>query len=257
MLALPRDLLRRHSVVHEASHTRVVISCDVCRANKTKCSGGIPCSLCSRRGINCTFRSNIRRSKRASTGDGSTAVNASLSGNGEPVLPPSSRPENIMADNPLRIEGERLLPNEQFFLNLPIVPSKPVPASESQPLSPGMEAIYELVVAEKSSLEGAIEKSDELQEWVTKSLESYFKTFHHRWPIVHAPTFDIGTVPLSLAASVCVIGVWLQNSGKWAERFYALRVHESLLGRLIRDMVRILYPPLEGIPLIFSRLTPN
>ncbi|KAK9490960.1 hypothetical protein V1508DRAFT_423353, partial [Lipomyces doorenjongii] len=90
-----------------------------------------------------------------------------------------------------------------------------------------MEAIYELLVAEKSSLEGAVPESGELQEWVAKCLETYFKNFHLRWPIVNAPTFDVITVSLPVAASVCVIGAWLQNSAEWTERFFARRVHES------------------------------
>jgi hypothetical protein len=258
----PRDLLRRHSILHEASHTRIVVSCDACRANKTKCSGGTQCLLCTRRGIDCTFRSGLRRSKRASTSDESTTVNASVreddnNDDDESMLPTSSRPENFLADNSLRTEGELFLPNHELFLNLTIVPSKPAPTSEFQPLSPGMGAIYELLVAEKSSLEGAIQESDELKEWVAKCLETYFKNFHLRWPIFHAPTFDVITVSLPLAASVCVVGAWLQNSAKWTERLYALRVHEILLQRLLRNLVGILYSCLGGSPLIFCRLTLN
>lgn len=260
MFAL-RDLLRRHSRLHEANHRRIVVSCDACRANKTKCSGGIQCLLCARRGINCTFRSGLRRSKRASTSDGSTAVNASVreddnNDDYESKLPTSSSPENFLAENSLRTEGKAFLPNHEFFLNLKIVPSKPVPTSEFQPLSPGMEAIYEILVAAKSSLEGAIQESDEVQEWAAKCVETYLKSFHLRWPIFNAPTFDVKTVSLPLAASVFVIGAWLQNSAKWSERFYALRVHDILLQRLLHNLVGILYS-WGGSPLIFCRLTLN
>ena len=236
-----RDLLRRHSILHEASHTRIVVSCNACRANKTKCSGGTQCLLCARRGINCTFRSGLGRSKRASTRDGSTAVNASVreddnNNDDESMLPTSSTPDNFQAKTSLRTEGE-LLSNHEFLLNLKIVPSRPVPAREFQPLSPGMEAIYELLVAEKSSLEGAMQESDELRAWVAKCLETYFKSFHLRWPIFNAPTFDVITMPLHVAASICVIGAWLQNSTSWTERFCALRVHGILLQHLLRNLV--------------------
>ncbi|KAK9235801.1 hypothetical protein V1525DRAFT_251641 [Lipomyces kononenkoae] len=232
-----RELLRRHSVLHDPSHIRTVVSCDACRANKTKCSGGTQCLLCARRGINCTFRNGLRRSKRASTGDLSTIVNASVREDydNESMLPASSRPGNFLAGNSLRTEGELL--DHEWLLNLSIVPSKPVPTSQFQPLSPGMEAIYELLVAEKSSLEGAMQGSDELQEWLTKCLETYFKSFHLRWPILNAPTFDVKTVSLPLAASVCVIGAWLRNGAKRNERLFALRVHEILLQRLLHNLI--------------------
>jgi hypothetical protein len=256
----PRDVLRRHSLIHEASRTRTVVSCDACRANKTKCSGGTQCLLCARRGINCTFRSDLHRSKRASTVDGSTAVNTSVreddnNDDDESMLLTSSRPENFLAENSLRREGE-LLPNHELFLNLTIVPSKPGPTSEFQSLSPGIEAIYELLVTEKSSLEGAVQESDELQEWISTCLETYFKNFHLRWPILHAPTFDVITVSLPLTASVCVIGEWLQNSAEWTERVGALRMHEILLERLLHNLVGALLS-LGDSPLIFCRLPLN
>ena len=245
LIFVPRDLLRRHSLLHEPSHTRIVVSCDACRANKTKCSGGVQCMLCARRGINCTFRSGLRRSKRPSTSDGSTAVNTSIreddnNDDDESMLPTNSGSENSLAGNSLRTERE-LLPDHELFLNLSIVPSKPAPTNEFQPLGPGMEAIYELLLAEKSSLEGATQESDELQEWAAKCLETYFKSFHVRWPILNAPTFDVITEPLPLAASVCVIGAWLQDGTKQTERLCALRVHEILLQRLLHNLVCILY----------------
>jgi hypothetical protein len=238
----PRDVLRRHSLLHDASHTRTVVSCDACHANKTKCSGGTQCLLCERRGINCTFRGGLHRSKRAPTGDGSTAVNASIredinNDDDESMLPTNSRPENFLAENSLRRGRELLLPNHELFLNLTIVPSKPGPTSEFQSLSPGIDAIYELLVADKSSLEGAVQESDELQKWVAKCLKTYFNNFHLRWPILHAPTFDVLTVSLPLTASVCVIGSWLQNTAECTERFGALRMHEILLQRLLHNLV--------------------
>lgn len=162
---------------------------------------------------------------------------------GELMLPTSSRAETFLGENKLRTEGEPLLPNHELFLNLTIVPSKPAPRSEFQPLRHGMEAIYELLVAEMSSLEGAVQESDELLGWVAKCLETYFKNFHLRWPIFNAPSFDVITMSLPLAAAVCVIGAWLQNSAEWTERFYALRVHEILLQRFLHNLVGTFYTP--------------
>ncbi|KAK9319149.1 hypothetical protein V1517DRAFT_61441 [Lipomyces orientalis] len=237
-----KDVLRRHSLLHEAGHTRTVVSCDACRANKTKCSGGTQCLLCARRGIICAFRSGLHRPKSASTSDGTTAMNASVreddnNDDDESMLPTSSWPESSLTENSLHKEDEFFLPSHQLFLNLTIVPSKPAPTSQLQFLSPGMEGIHELLVAGDSSLETAVQVSDELQKWVAKCLETYFKDFHLRWPIFNAPTFDVKIVSLPLAASVCVIGAWLQNSAEWTERFCALRVHEILLQLLLHNLI--------------------
>ena len=89
-------------------------------------------------------------------------------------------------------------------------------------------------------LEGSIRESDELQEWVTIYLEIYLKSFHLRWPILHAPTLgmELRAMFLPLTASICVIGAWFQGSAKWTDRFYVLRVHEILLQRLLHRLVR-------------------
>ena len=154
------------------------------------------------------------------------------------MLPPSSRSEDVLAGDSLCTkEGEPCPPNHELFLNLTIVPSRPAPTSELQLLKPGIEAICELLVAETSSLEGAIHDSDELHEWLAKCLEAYLNNFHLRWPLFNAPAFDLLTAPLHLAASVCVIGVWLRNNTEWSERVCALRVHEILIQRLLHDLV--------------------
>lgn len=234
-----RDLLRRHSILHEPSHRRSVVSCDACRANKTKCSGGTQCLLCARRGINCTFQN---RPKGALANERQTATNASTNEDNnvdrnDLASPAIAKSKNPLTENDGHKEGDTLPPSVKFFQNLTIVPSTPIPTSEVRPQSPGIQAIYELLVAESPSLEGATQDSPDLEEAVTRYLETYFKNFHLRWPILHAPSFDIITASLPLAASVCVIGAF-QSSVIWTERFYAFKVHDILLRRLLHNLVR-------------------
>jgi len=243
----PRDLLRRHSNLHLASHKRIVVSCNACRANKTKCSGGTQCSLCSRRGINCTLGSDARQSKIASPSDGSTAANAPVSDNDDNDDAEESAavglwPEIDLAENRSSAEGELLASTIEFFQNLTIAPSKPASTSDfrpPKPLSFGIEAVYDLLVAERPSLEEAMGETDELPEWITKYFKAFVKNCHLRWPILSAPTFDIRTASLPLAASVCVIGASFQSSDNWTERLYALRMHDILLQHLLHKLVRI------------------
>lgn len=238
-----RDLLRRHSILHERSHTRLVVSCNACRANKTKCSGGTPCSLCTRRGINCIFRS---RPNGASTSEEPLAINASSAEEGEnyedddrnePAPLASSSRKKLLTNNTSHSQGDMLSPTVKIFQSLKIVPPRPVQTSNFHPLSHGIQAIYELLIAQQPSLEGAAQVSDELEAAVTKYFTTYSRSFHLRWPILHMPSFDVIPAPLPLAASVCVIGAF-QSSTIWSERFYTLKVHEILLQRLLHDLVR-------------------
>ncbi|KAE8555882.1 hypothetical protein EYB25_000580 [Talaromyces marneffei] len=245
-----RDLLRRHSDLHEASYQRNAVSCDACRVNKTKCSGGNPCSLCNRRGIECIYRPLLRQPKRAPQAAAIASVGENVdhhdqyhgvnAGQGtsdddddddddETTLPKRSKPENSL---------ELLQRNVKFLQNLNIVPSQPTTTSSSLS-SPGMGGIYELLVAGKVLLESAVRECSESKARVSRYIDTYIKNFHLRWPILHAPTLhnEIGTMPLPLAAAACLIGAWFQNSADWTERFYALRVHELLLERSLHSLI--------------------
>ena len=159
--------------------------------------------------------------------------------------PPSSMLEpDSLTGNANSTAEELLPPPVELFLNLTIAPSSPAPISDLQPLSSGIEAIYELLIAEQSSLEANVQESEDLRSCLARYRGSYFKSFHLRWPFLHGPTFDLATASLPLAASVCVIGAWLQSSEDLDERFYALRVHELLLQRLLYNLVSLLFPSL-------------
>lgn len=244
-----RDLLRRHSVLHEATYIRKSVSCDACRSNKTKCSGGTRCDLCKRRNIECIYRVTSRSSKLAPRAAATASVNEQIDqdhnngplddsddgdsgGNNEEAISTISRPETSL-------NRDLIQRNVKFLQNLTIVPSQL--GTTNFPLSTyGMGGIYELLIADKPSFEVALEDCEESKARVSEYIDTYIKSFHLRWPVLHAPTLDneIGTMPLPLAAAACLIGAWFQNSADWRERFYSLRVHEVLLERLLHSLVR-------------------
>ncbi|EED22985.1 hypothetical protein TSTA_064520 [Talaromyces stipitatus ATCC 10500] len=234
-----KDLLRRHASLHEASHTRMVVSCEACRANKSKCSGGTRCSRCARRGIECIYRGGPPQAKRMLRSDESEAeANASVredteheDGNDELTLLTSSTPETSLS-------WEVLQRNVQFLKTITIVSPQLNPSSGCLPLGQGMEGIYELLIAEESSLEVAMEKSDGMKGHVSRYTQIYLKNFHLRWPILHGPTLsnEIDSISLPLAASMCLIGAWFQDSKGSNEILYALKVHDILLERLLHSL---------------------
>lgn len=247
-----RDLLRRHSVLHETTYIRKVVSCDACRSNKTKCSGGTRCGLCKRRNIECVYRGNSRPSKLAPGTAATASVNGEIDqdqnngpldsgddgdddGNDTAATSKMSRPETSL--NP-----DLLQRNVKFLQNLTVVPSQS--GTSNFPLSShSMGGLYELLLADKPSFEEALQDCEESKARVREYIDTYIKSFHLRWPVLHAPTLDneIGTMPLSLAAAACLIGAWFQNSADWTERFYSLRMHEVLLERLLHSLVRHFY----------------
>ena len=236
-----RDLLRRHVLLHKVRDPRTLVSCDACHANKTKCSGRPPCSLCTRRGVNCTFRDRSRRFKGSPTRDGTKPVNPSScqDGQDEPSSHISSTPSNALTEAFHGAEKGDLSTNLDFFRNLTIVPTQRTPGRDYQPMGAGMEAVYETLIAGYSSLNEVLQESHVLRAWVADSSAAYFKDLHIRWPVLHAPTFDMKQDPLPLTATVCMIGTWLQSPPTSADRLYALRVHEFLVQGFLQDIVRM------------------
>lgn len=239
-----RDLLRRHMLLHEEPTPRAAISCDACRANKTKCSGGPPCSLCTRRGVNCTFRGR-RRAQRLLNQDRSGTSHTPSSQDEEdgpsPHIATSSLSKALSkasTELPRSVEKEDLPANPKDFLrNLTIIPTQRERRRDIQPVGAGMETVYEALLAGSSSLNEILQGSRELRAWVADSSATYLREFHVRWPALHAPTFDIEHDSLPLTATICMIGAWFRGPTISIDRFYVLRTHEFLLQRFLQDIV--------------------
>jgi hypothetical protein len=71
---------------------------------------------------------------------------------------------------------------------------------------------------------------------VTKErYELYLDNFHHRWPIIHIPSFEKGDDPYVLTASVEMIGAWLHGSSE--SKIVALTLHDRLTNHIFQRMV--------------------
>ncbi len=67
--------------------------------------------------------------------------------------------------------------------------------------------------------------------------ELYRMHFHHRWPIIHLPSFNQGDDPYVLTACVDMIGAWLQ--GGCQARLVALTLHDRLMKHIVQRLVCI------------------
>lgn len=238
------DLLQRHSALHARGRTRIAVSCDACRANKSRCSGGARCQLCTRRGIDCTFQGNLDHAKKALTDIRSISTNASLD-EVDSNFNEASLPVALNRHEPLdrgSLQAESTTGRHDWVLDFTIIPSKAKGnvAVRLEPADSGMNAIYELLLGEMpSSLEELAQGSDTMEKFLEASTKTYFERFHLRWPLLNAPPFDPETALFSLTASVCIIGIWLQPHADQSERHNALRVHDALLQRFTYDMVKV------------------
>lgn len=65
------DSLRRHEKTHTKNSVKPVPkvskACDRCNALKTRCDKGNPCTICAKRGLQCTFDRSFKRESRSAS----------------------------------------------------------------------------------------------------------------------------------------------------------------------------------------------
>jgi hypothetical protein len=68
-----------------------------------------------------------------------------------------------------------------------------------------------------------------------KYLDSFFENFHHRWGLIHRPSFEEVNNDTPLIAAMKMIGAWLH--GTQQSRDHAITVHEGLIDNLLPRLV--------------------
>jgi len=68
-----------------------------------------------------------------------------------------------------------------------------------------------------------------------KYLEIYFSAFHHRWPIIHRPSFEQENEQTLVVSSVKMIGAWLLGCPE--SRAFAVTWHNALMEQLVPRLV--------------------
>lgn len=194
------DLLRRHLTRHDmptAPDPRRGRACDACHANKTKCDGGTRCTLCVKRGINCTYKhasksSSGSKSPSEDTADPRAVANGftspSLIQNLTPGTPQISPNDEIKA-------GFKRIANHVRTGEIPIGEDTPIPALD--------------------------------KNWIEGNSKEYFGRFHDTWPILHGPSYATMDTSLLVAVSIAMISCWLRNPDEFED--VVLQLHESLM----------------------------
>ncbi|KAL3477078.1 hypothetical protein BJX99DRAFT_246402 [Aspergillus californicus] len=238
------DTLRRHQLLHrregERSIPRTAKACDQCHLSKTRCDGGTPCNVCSRRSVECTF---FRESKKAPVRPGST-------GEGQD----EETDQDLLSFNQIyeRIEREALVgqidsPELSNILSGG-QPDMPVPEEQATPrlVEDRGQSIKHLLLKHEDDLrdQGLLNSPDATPKAlplkspqpldIEHYTEVYFENFHHHWPILHRPSFRRSQEPQILRLTVAMIGLWV--TGEKASRVRAESMHEKLLQLLENRM---------------------
>ncbi|KAG5759791.1 hypothetical protein H9Q69_005772 [Fusarium xylarioides] len=194
------DLLRRHLTRHDmptAPDPRRGRACDACHANKTKCDGGTKCTLCVKRGINCTYKhasksSSGSKSPSEDTADPRTVANGftspALIQNLTPGTPQISPNDEIKA-------GFKRIANHVRSGEIPIGEDTPVPALDNN--------------------------------WIEGNSKEYFGRFHDTWPLLHGPSYVTMETSLLVSVSIAMISCWLRSPDEFED--VVLQLHESLM----------------------------
>ncbi|RSM02882.1 hypothetical protein CEP52_007708 [Fusarium oligoseptatum] len=209
-LSVP-DLLRRHLTRHDmpaAPDPRRGRACDACHANKTKCDGGIQCTLCAKRGISCTYKLVSKGSSDGKTSRKNTS--------------PSNSPTS---DTPVREIGFR----EAFASAAANMRTTLQSSPKEDEVTAGLKRITAELVSRETSIDGTSRMSTADKDWMEANSKVFFERFHDTWPILHAPSFFPMDHALVVSVSVVMISSWLKNPDGMDEP--VLRLHEVLMER--------------------------
>ncbi|RTE75861.1 hypothetical protein BHE90_009662 [Fusarium euwallaceae] len=209
-LSVP-DLLRRHLTRHDmpaAPDPRRGRACDACHANKTKCDGGIQCTLCAKRGISCTYKLVSKGSSDGKTSRKNTS--------------PSNSPTS---DTPVREIGFR----EAFASAAANMRTTLQSSPKEDEVTAGLKRITAELVSRETSIDGTTRMSTPDKDWMEANSKVFFERFHDTWPILHAPSFFPMDHALVVSVSVVMISSWLKNPDGMDEP--VLRLHEVLMER--------------------------
>lgn len=235
------DLLRRHLTLHDGSapsDSKRVRACDACHASKIRCDGGVRCSLCTKRGIDCAFTRGPAPNVAANPPQGSASSLHSGHGSRSPDPPRSAHTEASASTG-----GSQPDTNQAVPMSYTMNGTAPVSQGTQQQDAPsiaieGLQLVLEAVSRPRSS--GSSSRlqrplTPEVKAWSASCIKSYMGRFHDRWPVLHAPTFEHEVDSVALRSSAIMIGFWLQN--ETGDNSLVFDIHNILVKRLLDELV--------------------
>jgi hypothetical protein len=213
-------------------------ACDACHANKTKCEGGPQCSLCAKRGVECTYKlvQKDRGKENQSIEEESPAAE-------EPTPPqPSTTAHVSKEDNDDHsmsgVEEESSVGDVVTTVNQAHDPDPKQGEKIDDTFAVILARLTDKIESRATQLDADFETSEEEKEWFLDNTHHYFKRFHETWPVVHGPTFFwVVENCVASSATVVMIAAWLR--GQRTE--WILKLHKTLCARFFEYLVSSLH----------------
>ncbi|KAJ4855894.1 fungal zn(2)-Cys(6) binuclear cluster domain-containing protein [Trichoderma breve] len=248
------DLLRRHLTLHDGSapsDSKRVRACDACHASKIRCDGGVRCSLCTKRGIDCAFTRGPAPNGNIAANPPQGSASSLHSGHGSRSPdPPRSAPTDASAST----GGSQPDTNHAVPMSYTMNGTAPVSQGTQQQDAPsiaieGLQLVLEAVSRPRSSGSSRLQRppTPEVKKWSASCIKSYMGRFHDRWPVLHAPTFEHEVDSVTLRSTAIIIGFWLQNEIE--DNSLVFDIHSILVKRLLDELTESTADPNAVWPL--------
>ncbi|KAL7794422.1 hypothetical protein V8C37DRAFT_376614 [Trichoderma ceciliae] len=244
------DLLRRHLTLHDgsaSSDSKRVRACDACHASKIRCDGGVRCSLCTKRGIDCAFTRGPAPITAAFP-QGSVSSLHSAHGSHSPD-PPGSGTEASASAGGSQPDTTQVVSASYASNTAHVSLGTQHQGTSSIPIE-GLQLVLEAVSRPRSSgTPSGLQRQPppDVKKWSSACIKAYMGRFHDRWPVLHAPTFEQEVDSVRLRSTAIMIGSWVQN--ETADNSLIFDIHSVLVKRLLNELTETTADPTGVWPL--------
>lgn len=264
------DTLQRHKKVHNKDNqpnpARVLKACNRCRIQKSRCDGQLPCSICQKRGVVCSFDRASPRSKRqhrqtVSASDAeivSDSVIPQDHNKGLIDLPPPSQQSflggrndqelsPVASDVPNHRRRSESPPpsNSTISAKMQLVQHEEQLQREGLQLAPADSTVPwqtwpgNMFSSSHYSLDYPAGLDDD--DYTTQPIDTayyvrlYFLHFNPQWPFIHEASFRYQEEPTVLVLALVMVGLWITGEAK--ARRQAWKIHDRLHTLIKEQMV--------------------
>lgn len=220
-------------------------ACIACRRGKNKCDGEAKCSACIRKDLECRYH------------DGEEEDDVRMGGTSDDINPQQNK-QHDGVELPKESNKDMQDNNNRRIFQFAGSQSKPIPRINQQTIVPNEQPTHQPpfipVSFEKGKLinwmsvqvcqdpvtpvvVAATEEAETREEKLNSALyaEEFFKSFHHRWALIHRPTYEMASSDTKLLASIRMIGAWLIGTAD--SRRFAWATHEKCISEFLPKLV--------------------
>ncbi|KAJ9231836.1 transcriptional regulator family: C2H2 zinc finger and Fungal Specific TF [Paecilomyces variotii] len=270
------DTLQRHKKVHnkndQPNPARVLKACNRCRIQKSRCDGQLPCSICQKRGVVCSFDRASPRSKRQHRQKVSASEAEIVS---DSIIPQD--PNRRLIDPPPPPPQQSYLVGRNDQELSPVASGVPnhrrkseSPPPSNSTISAKMQLVQHEEQLQREGLQLApADSTVPWQTWpgnmfsssyysldypaglddddyTTQPIDTayyvrlYFLHFNPQWPFIHEASFRYQEEPTVLVLALVMIGLWITGEAK--ARRQAWKIHDRL-HTLIKEQMTSWHTP--------------